>query len=185
MFSNLMKTYNELVLSALEWQPLNPSYPFLCPLLWLGIWALCDFMRWTSLFSCWQDRVLGVLSSLWFAGAQNPWEGCWSPNRCWEVANRWPGLQGREGDFLCSASAHFHSGQVLSVGEICSQLINGKSVIPLQSLFMTISVFLWISSINHFQHFCHSSICPISEALCSEVSVVCDLLWVPNNEWKV
>lgn len=152
---------------------------------WFGIWSLCDFTRWTSSFFCWQDRILGTWSSLGFSCAWNPKEGYWNPTRCWEVTNRRPGYLTRMGVILSSSSAHFHSGQVLSIAEICSQLINGKSVIPFQSLFMTISVFLWISSINHFQHFCHSSICPIFEALCSKVSVACDLPWFPNNEWKV
>lgn len=92
--------------------------------------------------------------------------------------------QGR-GSFWELQSVHFYPGQVLSVGEICSQLINGESVIPFRSLLMTLFVFLWISSINHFQHFCHSSICPISEAFCSKVSIACDLLWFSNKEWKV
>lgn len=130
------------------------------PLPWFGIWSLCDFTRWTSSFFCWQDRILGTWSSLGFSCAWNPKEDCWNPTRCWEVTNRRPGYLTRMGVILSSSSAHFHSGQVLSIAEICSQLINDKSVIPFQSLFMTISVFLWISSINHFQHFCHSSICP-------------------------
>lgn len=158
---------------------------FLCPYPWLGLRPPRDFRKWASSFSCWQGRVLETVSSLRSAHPQDPWEGCRIPTKCWGAENRRPGLQTRKGVFLSSASVHFYPGQVLSVGETCSQLISGESVISFQSPSMTLFVFLWISSSNHFQHFCLSSICPVSEASRSKVSIARDLLWFPNKEWKV
>lgn len=86
-------------------------------------------------FFCWQDRVLGALSNVRLTCAQNPWEGCWSPTRCWEMSNRGRhAFLTRKGTILSSAIAPFQPGQILSVGKICSLLINGKSAIPFQSL---------------------------------------------------
>lgn len=173
--------------------PWSPSYPllychidsFLCPSPWLGLQPWRDFTKWASSFSCWQDRVLETVSSLRSAHPQDPWEGCRIPTKGWGAENRRPGLQTRKGVFLSSPSVRFYPGQVLSVGEICSQIINGESVILFPSPFMTLFVFLWMNSSNHFQHFCSSSICPVSEAFCFQVSIACDLLWFPNKEWKV
>lgn len=143
--------------------------PCLCPFPWLGLRPTRDFYKMNQLIFLLarQGKAAGFL-----------------PNSGRRVTGGLDCRPGR-GSFWAPQSVHFYPGQVLSVGEICSQLINGESVIPFPSLFMTLFVFLWIRPINHFQHFCHSSICPVSEAFCSKVSIACDLLWFPNNEWKV